>query len=63
MGFIYGKEVPMHGNLVTQAAMTTLRCVIVVVSHRSLMKLYIAFCLDNYNAADGSAGGRFLEYQ
>ncbi|MFI5293631.1 MAG: hypothetical protein ACHQ0Y_01220 [Thermodesulfovibrionales bacterium] len=35
----------MHGDLVTQAAMTVLRCVIVVVSHRSLMKSLAAYIL------------------
>jgi hypothetical protein len=28
----------MHSDLATQAAMTALRCVVVLVSHRSLMK-------------------------
>jgi hypothetical protein len=35
----------MHNDLVTQATMTALRCVIVVVSHRSLMKSLAAYTL------------------
>ena len=35
----------MHGDLVTQAALTGLRCIVVVVSHRSLIKSLAAYML------------------